>query len=92
MNQKAGLLAPRAGRETVNASEKTPTNELLGMATTSALLLCLDELLGLGEEDTDKANEERSTGTNPEENLVGIGSGTLGGESESEGSSEEVTE
>ena len=62
------------------------------MATGSALLLRLDELLGLREEDADDANGERSTGTDPEEDFVGIWGGTLRGESESEGGSEEVTE
>ena len=61
------------------------------MATACAHLLRLDELLGLWEEDTDDANGERSASTDQEENLVGIGSGTLRGESESEGSGEKVT-
>ena len=62
------------------------------MATASALLLRLDELLGFGKEHTDDANGERSTGTDPEEDLVRIGGGTLGGESEGEGGGEEVTD
>ena len=81
----------RAGKRSTD-QKKLLTNELLGMATGSALLLRLDELLGLGEEDTDDANGERSTGTDPEEDFVGIGGGTLRGESESEGGSEEVAE
>jgi len=62
------------------------------MTTAFALFLRLDELLGLGEEDTDDANGERSTGADPEEDLVRIRGGTLGSESKSESGSEEVTE
>jgi len=62
------------------------------VATALAFLLRLDELLGLGEEDTDEANGEGSASTDPEEDLERVGCGTLGGESKGKCGGEEVTE
>ena len=62
------------------------------MATAFALFLRLDELLGLGEEHTDDADAERSTGADPEEDLVRIDGGTFRGKSQGEGGGEEVAE
>jgi len=46
------------------------TNELLSMPSALAFFLSLEELFGLGEENTDDANGKQSSGTDPEKDLV----------------------
>ena len=54
-----------------------------------AQLLCLDELLGLGEANTDKTNEDGEASTDPEDNLPGVGLTT---DTKVGASSENITE